>query len=237
MLKLHRMISQKVELSIAINKVVKMSANWKSIKNNIINTDNKFILAVSGGVDSMFGLNFFKDIKNIDIVVGHFDHKIREDSYKDLELISEYCDNHGIKLEHGFGNNIKNENDARNQRYDFLRRVKEQYNTRYIVTFHHSDDQVETILLNLFRGVSHDNLPIKELGNDLFRPFLKINKDDMIFQAEKRNLKWNEDYTNHENNYDRNWLRNEVIPLICQRRNIKKSLLTGLEKTLMKENL
>ena len=206
-----------------------MTAPWKKIKKDIDETANCYVLAVSGGVDSMFGLNFFKDNLSRDrFVVAHFDHQIREDSWEDCQLIKNFCDNHGISMYWSKGENITSEVEARNQRYDFLYRIKGAAKADKIVTFHHSDDQVETILLNLMRGRPHHKLAMEKYGESIYRPFLEISKEDILKEAIKRGVSWREDSTNSDTKYERNWLRNEVIPMLNKRRNISKSILKGL---------
>lgn len=209
-----------------------MKTNWKKIRAEIQRKNQKFILAVSGGVDSMHGLNFFIKTENIEFIVAHFNHHIRNESGDDEELIRKQCQDLGIPFIVGHGVNIKNEEQARSQRYKFLFDALTEHKYDKVVVFHHQDDQLETIMLNLMRGKPFTHLHMNKDEDKVYRPFLNTPKEDILKSAVRYKIKWNEDSTNKENNYDRNWLRNEVIPLLSQRRNIKKSILNGLSKTL-----
>ena len=207
-----------------------MSVPWRKIIHET-QEHKKYVLAVSGGVDSMFGLDFFSRISGIDFCVAHFDHDIRADSNKDFPLIQEAVRKipKNITIYFDKGSNISNEKEARDQRYDFLKKVKLDFGADYVVVFHHKDDQVETILLNLLRGRNHSKLGMKKLDTYLYRPFLDIPKETIKKMSLSREISWNEDSTNNENNYERNWLRNEIIPQLNVKRNTN-AILNGLFK-------
>lgn len=217
--------------------------NWRAIKKEIESNDVVYVLAISGGVDSMALVDFFRRAE-CDMVVAHFNHHLQEIN-NDMEThVTSYCEEHSLFLYRSIGVNIKLnasmnhtsiEAEARTQRYRFLNRVcqavGEQFNKKtVIVTGHHNDDQVETVLLNLFRGVSLDQLPMKRYDGNRFKPFLEISKAELIRTATSRKLTWVEDPTNLEVDADRNWLRNDIIPQIMERRNIKKTIPLSIKK-------
>lgn len=216
---------------------------WRSIRENIEKMDTTFVLAISGGVDSMVLLDFFTRTK-AKFVVAHFNHNLQPINDDMQKHVVNYCVERDIEYYVGQGASIalssklfhtSVEAEARRQRYDFLTAVKntiQKCNGKEcaIVTAHHQDDQIETVMLNLFRGVGLQSLYIKEFANNVFRPFLEVSKSELIETAKKRNITWVEDPTNAENDAERNWLRNELIPQIMARRNISKTIPLSIEK-------
>ena len=216
---------------------------WRSIREKIEEMDSTFVLAISGGVDSMVLLDFFRRSK-AKFVVAHFNHNLQFINDDMEHHVVNYCVKHNIEYVVGQGvdieknykyNNTSLECEARRQRYDFLFDVSNKITysegvAGVIVTAHHQDDQVETVLLNLFRGVGLQALHIKEISGRTFRPFLDIPKSELIESATKRGITWVEDPTNAENDAERNWLRNDLIPQIMARRNITKTIPLSISK-------
>ena len=205
----------------------------QNLKNDLRNIEargltlkNKKIgLAVSGGVDSMVLLDAFcKLSKEFDLKLFalHYNHKWRKESYLDLKPIRKYCKKHGLQLLYGENKSkvINNEEAARNQRYLFFKQCAKKHLLTAVCTAHHEDDQLETILFRLARGTGPKGLlPIKELfdfscGAMIYRPFLKIKKEEIYNYAKQNRLLYIEDKTNHDLKYKRNLIRKKIIPLI-----------------------
>src|SRR5688572_33061536 len=109
----------------------------------------KYILAVSGGVDSMVLLDVLRRQPGVDLVVAHLNHGIREDSAEDEKLIHHYTMSHNIKLVSktlNLGAGVSEEK-ARQARYDFLRQCRTRFKADFIVTAQHQDDLVETAII------------------------------------------------------------------------------------------
>jgi tRNA(Ile)-lysidine synthase len=131
-----------------------------SFSDHIVPTDT-LILAVSGGVDSMVLLDLVLQVHPHDrIIVGHVDHCLRgSESDGDREFVMETCARPGVRCETtridiatiSRESHMGIEATARRERYQFLRGLRDSYHARYIVTAHHADDQMETILLNLIK--------------------------------------------------------------------------------------
>ena len=165
-----------------------------------------YIVAVSGGVDSIALLDMLSHTTDHEIVVAHFDHGIREDSSEDAAFVGSLAHEYGFQFEslrEELGSNASEEK-ARTRRYTFLRQVAKKYNGR-IVTAHHADDVIETIAINLHRGTGWRGLAV--LDSDILRPLLQLSKDDLIEYAKQRSLTWREDSTNGSDVYLRNRLR------------------------------
>ena len=177
----------------------------------------KYILAVSGGVDSVTLLDLaahskiFSDAKfPDDFAVAHFEHGIRDiDSKKDAEFVCDLAAKYRVQFVVNHGNLGPNcsEEIAREKRYDFLRKVA---NNAKIVTAHHRDDLIETIVMNLIRGTGWRGLaPMNNL--QILRPLLNLSKFEIVNYALENGLNWVEDATNFSPNYFRNRVRDFLV--------------------------
>ena len=199
-----------------------------------------FIVAVSGGPDSMCLLHLCMQIvpkKNI--VVGHLDHQIREDSEQDCDFVKEYCKKNKITFE----STTKNipaiaqkekqtlEEAARRQRYAFLISLKEKHEARFVLTAHHSDDNVETILLHLIRGAGvHGMIGMRGFTEHILRPLLEFPKEQIMRYCTANNIPFREDETNKEPTTSRNIIRLETIPSI-------KKINPNFNKTILRNRM
>jgi len=211
-----------------------MHVSWRKIRELIKTVPDPFVLAVSGGIDSVFMLDFVSRCK-VRYVVAHFNHKLRPESEAEQAFVKSLAERHGVAFYVGYGDNIKGssqgvEAEARDQRYAFLRGVSGEVGGSYIMTAHHQDDQVENVILRLMRGLPHTALTMQMFNenDEIFRPFLDVAKEQIIKQAQSRGLTWMEDLSNLDQAFDRNWVRHKIIPLMMERRNIKKSIITGI---------
>ncbi len=202
---------------------------------------DKHVLAVSGGVDSVVLLDMLcngellckvtpcktdSKVTPWNLVVAHFDHGIREDSTEDAEFVKGLAEKYGLQFEtkrEELGPGTSEEK-ARDRRYEFLRSVAKRYDAK-LVTAHHSDDVVETILINLSRGTGWRGLAV--LDSDVLRPLTDMPKAEILEYAKKHRLKWREDSTNASDDYLRNRIRRQTINLDDD---IKRQLL-GLWET------
>ena len=168
-----------------------------------------FVVAVSGGVDSVVLLDMMARRGQDDIVVAHVDHGIRPDSFKDARFVESLARHYRlpfetIRYELGLG---ASEEVARRARYDFLRRIAKKHHAT-IVTAHHSDDVVESIAIHVFRGTGWRGLATHD--SDITRPLLGVNKQRLRQYAERRCLAWREDETNESDAYLRNRIRKHL---------------------------
>ena len=169
----------------------------------------KYLIAVSGGVDSVVLLDMLAK-KHENILVAHFDHGIREDSKEDAIFVRQLAVKYGVKFftkREELGANASEEK-ARRARYKFLRELSEKQNAT-IVTAHHLDDVVETIIINMVRGTGWRGLAVLN-AEDIYRPLINLKKQEIINYAKQNNLKWREDSTNSLNVYMRNIVRHKI---------------------------
>ena len=182
---------------------------------------SKFLIALSGGVDSMVLANLF--IKNnLNFSVAHCNFRLRSnESEGDEKFIFNWSTKKGIKCyisrfnttDYCKINQIGIQEGARNLRYKWFKDLKGLYDFDYIVTAHHLDDQIETYLINSMRGSGLNGLlGIPEKRDIIFRPFLKILKDEILVYAKSNKVDFREDSSNSKNDYYRNMIRNSIIP-------------------------
>lgn len=170
----------------------------------------KYLVAVSGGVDSVVLLHRLIEERQHELIVAHFDHGIRDDSAADARFVEALARGYGLpfvgkRAELGAG---ASEEIARRYRYSFLQHQAAKHEAM-IVTAHHADDIIETIALNLSRGTGWRGLAV--LGREkIFRPLLGLTKRQIIDYALAHRLEWVEDSTNRETVYFRNQLRRRI---------------------------
>ena len=125
---------------------------------DLLNKDDVIILGWSGGPDSMALMHMllsFRDSKNINIVCAHVNHKVRLESDEEMDWMEKVCSSHDIIFENMCINNYGDdnfENEARNIRYKFFEELVKKYGAKYLMTAHHGDDLMETILMKIVRG-------------------------------------------------------------------------------------
>ncbi|MEK9195864.1 MAG: tRNA lysidine(34) synthetase TilS [Patescibacteria group bacterium] len=172
----------------------------------------KYVVAVSGGVDSVVLLDIVTKKKNLQLVVAHFDHGIRSDSDQDLKFVRELAAKYGLEFVSGQGNlgEDASEDTARKARYDFLRKVAKETKADVIITAHHENDVLETALINLTRGTGRKGLSSLGSGSEIIRPLLYYKKSQITDYAIDNNLEWREDSTNQSDKYLRNRIRQKL---------------------------
>jgi tRNA(Ile)-lysidine synthase len=206
-----------------------MQVQWNAIINEIRTTGDAYLLAVSGGVDSIFMLEFMVKNSGKRLRVAHFNHGLRSQAVEEEALVRDVCAKHGLELHVGHGDPeamraaTSLEAEARDQRYAFFSGVKSP--DELLTMGHHANDQLETIVLRLMRGYPHNNLRIRRRDGDRYRPFLDVPKAAMISQARQRGYRWLEDDSNDDVRHERNWVRHVLIPEMMKRRNVLKSIV------------
>ncbi len=187
-------------------------------------------MAVSGGVDSMALLHMLANKPGFELVVGHFNHNIREDSGLDEQLVRKTAKKYNLIYETASANNgeLKSEESARNARYAFLARIKNEYKAKAIITAHHQDDKIETALLNVIRGTGRKGLSAISDNKGIIRPLLGVSKNELLNYAKQNNIIWYEDPTNLSLDYTRNRLRLSAMPNLTDRN--REKIIRKLDK-------
>ena len=173
----------------------------------------RYVVAVSGGVDSMVLLDLLRRLPGVELVVAHYDHGIREDSAQDRQLIQDVTARHSLPFvyEEGRLGPDASEARARDARYGFLRRVRAEQGARGVITAHHQDDVLETAILNGLRGTGSRGLASLQSG-EIIRPLLRVPKQQLLEYATRNGVVWREDSTNQDLKYRRNYVRHLIIP-------------------------
>lgn len=184
-----------------------------------------YIVAVSGGVDSMTLLDVLvkrsaeldrepgQEPGRLKLVVAHFDHGIRKDSEQDRRLVQDVAQKHQLPFVFDLGNLGPNcsEARARQARYQFLERIKQVAGADAIITAHHSDDMLETAIINILRGTGPKGLSSLKNREGLIRPLLDYSKEQINKYATQNKLVWREDSTNADETYLRNYVRGNIL--------------------------
>ena len=181
-------------------------------------------VAVSGGVDSMCLLQYIFDAKKeygIDVVAINVDHQIRANSGDDSAFVAEHCKKLGIPCfcfkvdvpKIAAEKKLGLEECARNARYKIFDEVVKKGLCDKVAIAHHEADQVETVLLNIFRGAGLKGAAgMTAVQGTFIRPFLFTSKAEILKYAEEKNIPFVVDQTNLDSSYSRNFLRNEILP-------------------------
>lgn len=183
----------------------------------------KVIVGVSGGADSMALLHGLRKIGS-DVIAVHCNFHLRgSESERDMEHVLNYCKNSGIHCEvlHidvdsyriEFGGSV--EMACRKLRYEEFQKILMSKNADRIAVAHNANDQAETVLLNLMRGAGVAGMRGMISDNGvILRPFLGISRSEIESYLLSEGIKYVTDSTNLSSDYRRNFLRNEVIPLL-----------------------
>ena len=197
-------------------------------KYNLIETNDKIVIGVSGGPDSITLLNMLIDIKQektikFDIVVCHVNHMIRKEAIEDEEYVIKFCKKYNIEC---FIKRIEIEKEAKEQkigteeagrkaRYKFFNEILKKTSSNKIATAHTANDNAETVLMNILRGSGSNGLKgIEPKRDNLIRPLIECNREEIEKYCKEKALNPRIDKTNFENKYTRNKIRNLLIPYI-----------------------
>lgn len=186
---------------------------------------NTLYLAFSGGIDSTVLLHSLLPYANkYKIIIWHINHGLQKEAQSMEDFARHIAHESGFE----FRLNILNidpkagnlEAKARDHRYRLFAQTLTAEDA--VLTAHHKNDQVETLLLNMLRGSGSSGLRaiarLKSLGQGyLFRPLLNVTRHQIEQYAKNYQLEWIEDPSNKSLNFDRNYLRHEVIPVIAKR--------------------
>lgn len=192
--------------------------------NSVLKDNDTVIIGVSSGPDSMCLFSLAQKLnKKINIICAHVNHKTRRKCDKEYEYLEQYCKDNNITFEGlTINTKIKNnfESEARKVRYAFFESLYHKYNAKYILTAHHSDDQIETILMRLSRGSTLNGYAgIKRIDGKYLRPLLDVDKKEIIKYLNKNNIKYYVDHTNKEDEHQRNRFRHHVVTFLKKENN------------------
>ena len=197
---------------------------------HMIEEGDGIVVGVSGGADSvalLLVLVALRQEKQLSLYGVHINHGIRQEAGEDAEYVRQLCE----QLEVPFylyeadvpamaaAQGATEEEMGRNYRYQCFEEVMEREGATRLAVAHHMDDQAETMLFHLIRGsrvVGMEGMrPVSVLhGNQVIRPLLCCRKQEITEWLSSKRIEWKEDYTNGENTYARNRIRNQVMPVL-----------------------
>ena len=210
-------------------------------KYNLIDRKDKIVVGVSGGPDSVCLLNILKELKNkldIEIIVAHVNHMIREEAEEETQYVEDMCKTMNVKcfvkridvVRKANSEKIGTEEAGRNARYDFFEEVLKQTDANKIATAHNANDNAETVLMNIFRGTGVSGLkgiePIRD--NKFIRPLIECERGEIEEYCSSNKLNPRIDKSNFENIYTRNKVRNIIIPKLKEEFN--PNIITAINK-------
>lgn len=211
-------------------------------ENNMISKNNKVLVALSGGPDSICLIHILNELKEelgIEVMAAHLNHCLRgEDANKDEEYVREFCRDLEIPCyikrvdinSYAKEKALSSEMAGREARYEFFNELKEEFNINKIAVAHNSNDQAETVLMRLMRGTGIEGLMgIRPVREDIYiRPILSLSRYEIEKYCEDNKLSPRIDKTNLETIYSRNKVRLELIPYI--EKNFNEDIINTLNR-------
>ncbi len=195
-----------------------------------IEKNDKIMVALSGGQDSMCLMHLLlsmRDEYNLTLYAVNIDHSIRgAESEEDSLFVKNFCEKFNIKLyfykvdaiTFSNENGYTLEQGARILRYQIFNELLLKNEGVKLATAHHKSDNAESVLFNLFRGTGLKGVSgIKEIDGKIIRPLLNTSKNQIIEYVTKNDVPFRVDSTNFDSEYSRNYIRNEIFPIILKK--------------------
>jgi len=192
-------------------------------KENLFQSKDRLLLAVSGGIDSVVLCELCKQ-GGYDFAIAHCNFQLRgNDSELDAQFVKKLAEKYQVTFYQNTFNTKKIakeakksiEETARDLRYTWFEEIRNANSHQYILTAHHADDNIETVIMNFFRGTGIKGLRgILPKHHKIIRPLLFARRDEIGVFFENNNLEFVSDYTNLRDDFTRNYFRNKFIPFI-----------------------
>jgi len=203
--------------------------------------NHTMILGLSGGPDSIFALQMLRKFSaktGSKIIIAHINHQLRgKESDKDEEFIKKQCQDLEVFVKKAdikaLSKNMGLEETGRKVRYDFFKKLAKKHKAKYVITAHHADDNLETIILNFSRGATLKGLSGMEETSyfssttQLFRPLLSIPKTQILDYLKTKDIPYRIDKSNKDTDFTRNHVRHKIIPEL-------KKINPNINKTIAK---
>ncbi|MBC6367074.1 tRNA lysidine(34) synthetase TilS [Algoriphagus sp. AK58] len=209
-------------------------------KRQLLDPNKVYLLACSGGLDSMALANLLSAAK-ISFEIAHVNFNLRgEDSDADQQFVQSWAEERAIKFHlktaetivYAQRLGISTQMAAREIRYQFFEEIRSKYGLDGILLAHHEDDQIETIFLNLLRGTGIEGIyGMSERKGWLIRPLLTFSREEIADYMQTNSHEWREDLSNQKSDYKRNNLRINGLPHIFKlETDARKNLLTSFNR-------
>lgn len=204
----------------------------KFISNHsLISKGDTVLVALSGGPDSVFLLHFLKKYQKkfeLELSAFHLNHSLRKSADAEQKFCNELCKELSVPIYtfkddiRAFAkqNKVSIEEAGRNLRYKYLRELADEINFNKIATAHNADDNAETVLLNISKGTGVKGISgIPFQRENIIRPILCLRKSEIISYLKKQKISYVFDESNLSEDYERNFIRLKIIPLLEKKLN------------------
>lgn len=212
-----------------INKVLETIKKY-----HLIEDGDRVVVGVSGGPDSLSLLYILHEL-GFDICVAHVNHGLRENANIDEEFVIDFCKKIDVPCfvkKVDLKNNLNGmtlEEAGRKVRYDFFREVMENNHCNKIATAHNSNDNAETVIMNMIRGSGTSGLKgIEPSREDIIRPLIRCTRKEIEEFCKEKGLTPRHDESNDEALFTRNKVRLELIPYIEE--NINSNVINNINR-------
>lgn len=216
--------------------------------------DRPYLVAVSGGRDSMALLHFLHGAGYRDLIVCQVNHGLREVSAAEAQFVRKKAESYGCRVElrqvdvrtFSRTQKLSQETAARELRYRAFAEVAEKYDCRRLFLAHHADDRVETVLINLFRGTGAKGLSgietvshrvVAGVSLEMIRPLLSVTREEIERYGKNEDLDHREDESNASDFALRNRVRNRLMPLLGEifGRDVRAAVLRAADLAMLDE--
>ena len=219
----------------------------KDYLKKLIKQDDVVVIGCSGGPDSICLFDILKNLqKEIDfsLICAHVNHNVRKESKNEQIFMEKYCLKNKIPFETMTITKYSDdnfENEARTIRYKYFDDLMKKYNGTYLMTAHHGDDLIETILMKIVRGSSISGYSgfskeVDKSSYKIIRPLISVTKEDILNYNKKHKLNYFIDKTNFDNFHTRNRYRNHIINFLHEENESVQLKFLKFENTLEEAN-
>ena len=189
------------------------------------NNNDRIVVGCSTGPDSMALVDMLlkvRDKYNLSIIIAHVNHNVRKESIEEAEFIKKYSEDNNLVFESMVIENYGDDNfhnEARTIRYNFFESIIHKYDANYLMTAHHGDDLIETVLMRIVRGSNLSGYSgfkkIVDMDDyKIVRPLINYTKDELLEYDKENNVKYYIDQSNNKDTYTRNRYRKYILPFL-----------------------
>ena len=199
--------------------------HWNNQFNNIPIHQHTFLIAISGGLDSVV-LTHLMQQSGAKCRLAHCNFQLRGDeSKRDEDFVNHYATDLNIPLsiihfntaDYAKEQKLSIQESARKLRYEWFAALRKEFDLKWLLTAHHADDNIETVMMHFFRGTGikgMTGIPYLQKEQSIIRPLLPFHKSELAEYAKENNLSYVEDSSNKKEDYTRNFFRLNLLPQI-----------------------